>query len=455
MPQKIREIWSASKLYRVLLVAAVVYAVLRLVLQGAYLAMMLLPELGLMGGVPDWVGAEGPMIPDDLRIYLDAAADLVQRENVYLQGPVDRMEFYQYSPSFALLMTVFLWLPRSVSAILHTGLHIVAYVFLYVKWAQLLRRWNLPKARHYLAWALPVWLIFSLFWADLGYLNVYIMMALLSTWLTEAVIDENLAHAVLWTVLIGLIKPQWAFALVVPLLLGRWRFFIKLVAFSGAIYIAVSGLTVWAVGVDYGWRQQMDYIRILRGISSNVYPWRVPSDPFLGYNHAIKQILVYALGAKPSVFALATVVKIVILLPLGGISLRYLRNALHRTERYEPRLGLDLAFAFYLGAFIWLDMVWELSLGIAIFPYLLGTVGQRSTRIWLNVVFLPYALLDVWQAVSFVFGGMDVVLPGAYIVTDPSIYVPIIMFVILTFYVILILRLNRTARHLTEATERL
>ena len=445
--QEIKKVWKQSKLYRVLLIAAVIYTVLRLIFQGGYLAMMLLPELGIMGGIPDWVGTEGAMIPDDLRIYLDAATNLTQRSNLYLQGSVDRMEFYQYSPPFALFMTIFLWPPRSISAILHTGFHIIAYILLYIKWFQLFKRWSLHKSLQYLVWTLPVWLLFSSFWTDLGYLNVYILMALFSTLLIEAVIDENLRQAILWTSLILLVKPQWAFALAVPFLLCRWRFFAKIIAFSVIVYVTISGLTILTVGIDYGWHQQVDYVQILRGISSNVYPWRMPSDPFLGYNHSIKQILVYLLGAKQETFILTALVKAIVLLPLGIVSLRYLLNSLNFAGRYSPLLGLNLAFTFYLAAFIWLDMVWELSLSVAIYPYLLGTSEQQSTKFWLSLAFLPYALLDPLRTGSFALGGMNVVLPGLYLAADPAIYVPLIMIVVLVFYAVLIRRLWNYSVH--------
>jgi hypothetical protein len=108
---------------------------------------------------------------------------------------------------------------------------------------------------------------------------------------------------------------------------------------------------------------------------------------------------------------------------------------------YQVKLslrGIDFAFALYLGAFIWLDVVWELSLTIAIFGYLLATLeGERmKSLVW--AAFIPYALIDLWQLVSFAVFGMDVVAPGPYILTDPSIYIPMIMIVLLTFYALLI-----------------
>ena len=65
---ELRTIWRESKVYRVILVLAIIYAGLRLGVQGFYLATMLKPA-----ALPEWVGAEEPMVPADLQIYLDAA----------------------------------------------------------------------------------------------------------------------------------------------------------------------------------------------------------------------------------------------------------------------------------------------------------------------------------------------------------------------------------------------
>jgi hypothetical protein len=51
---------------------------------------------------------------------------------------------------------------------------------------------------------------------------------------------------------------------------------------------------------------------------------------------------------------------------------------------------------------------------------------------------LPYVLLDFWQVMSFIILGQYAFDANAYIWTDPSIYIPIVMIVTLAFYVILI-----------------
>jgi hypothetical protein len=155
--------------------------------------------------------------------------------------------------------------------------------------------------------------------------------------------------------------------------------------------------------------------------------------------------VLYTLGVSAANMQLATILKLILLFPLGWISFKFLRNPSNRAGHEIPETALALAFAFYLGAFIWLDMVWELSLGIVIFAYLIATSEQRWARALLWALFGPYALLDIWRLVSYIALGDDVLYEGAYVLTDPLIYVPWIMIVLLTFYSILLLRLNRLA----------
>lgn len=438
----LRQAWRESKVFRIILVVAAVCAVLRLAVHGAYLAMMLYPNSGVMGGMPEWTGAEGePMVPDDLRIYLDAASRLRSGQNLYLQEDVSRMEFYQYAPSFALLFTSFLWLPRGVVAIIHTLLHILAYVLLYKEWGRIFRRLDLKRASKMLIWTLPVWLVFSAFWSDLGYLNIYIFMALFSTLLIEAILSRKLVWSLVWLSIILQTKPQWAFAVVVPLVMGQYRFFLKLLAMAIIVYIAIAGLTSLAIGPSYGWQQHIDYFQLLQRIQSGNYPWRGPDARFLGYNHSIKQIIVYLMGEASSVLRLATVIKFLFLMPLVVVVFRSVRYFVEQVDNISLRISLDLAFLLYLAAFIWLDVVWELSLSIAVFTYLLASLEQRGEKMLVWAVFMPYAMVDFWQLMSVAVFGMDVVAPGLYILTDPSIYVPLVMIVILVFYGLLIKRL--------------
>jgi hypothetical protein len=423
--QNIRRCWSQSKRYRRILTIAVIFTALRLLLHLMLLAGTLMPG-------EDAASA----LPDDLRIYLEAAENLQQQRDLYPPLPLERMEFYQYAPAFALAFRPFLWLPVPLTAFVQTVLHLTAYAVLYVMWGRIFQRLKLEHGVEALTWTLPVWLVFAAFWSDLTYLNVYILMALAATLLIDAVISENLGASLLWLAIILQTKPQWAFALAVPLLLGHYRFFFKLLVGSFVAYVVIAGATMLLVGLSYGLEQYTDYFRLLTGIGGN-YPWRTPEMPFLGYNHSIAQTLVYLFGNTLDALRLATLVKALILLPLGVLGLRcLLRPPRDNTSTFK----LDLAFALYVAAFIWLDVVWELSLSIAVFTYLLATTQGRSrTLIW--AVFLPYALVDAWQIVSFMVFGPDILAPGPYVLTDPSIYLPLTMILAIVFYGLLVKRL--------------
>ncbi len=167
--------------------------------------------------------------------------------------------------------------------------------------------------------------------------------------------------------------------------------------------------------------------------------------PFLGYNHSLKQVLIYWLGATPDVLRLADLIKLILLLPLGIVSVRYLLKPANKPASELPYLALDLAFVFYLAAFIWLDMVWELSLSIAVFPYLLSTFRHKWKRGLILIIFLPYALLDPLRIGGFALSlvGLNTVVPGPYILTDLAIYLPLMLVVALGFYGLLVVRLWR------------
>ena len=114
----------------------------------------------------------------------------------------------------------------------------------------------------------------------------------------------------------------------------------------------------------------------------------------------------------------------------------------------EQIKGLEIVFLLYLGTFIWLDMVWEASLGIVVFVYLLSTEHSRIRLALMWGTFVPYALIDFWQLASYLALGESAMVPGPYFIADPSIYVPLVMIVILLFYALL------ADRHLTDQQER-
>ncbi len=132
---------------------------------------------------------------------------------------------------------------------------------------------------------------------------------------------------------------------------------------------------------------------------------------------------------------------------MGWVGLKFLLRPLNKSGYEVPEIALAFTFALYLGAFIWLDMVWELSLGLVIFAFLLATTQQKSVRTLLWLLFAPYALLDIWRLVTYGVLGDSILYQDSYILTDPLIYVPWIMMVLLLFYGLLLQKLNRFSLH--------
>lgn len=431
----IKEHWRRSKTYRVLLILALIYAGLRLILQTVLFADAMRPE----------AVAEGVQVSADLQqSYIASAQHFQTREDLYIKGSLEHVEaHYLYSPAFALFFSPILLLPLQVLLPLMLVIHVGAYALLYIWWGRIFELNNLsPVARRW-AQLLPLYLVFSAFWDDLAYMNTYIIIALFATLLIDAILQEKLGWASFWLGAVILpIKPHWAFALALPLLLGRYRFFLKLVFGALVAYLIVAGITITVGGFEYGIRQYQEYIAFLSRLARD-YPWWGPEKPFLGYNHSIMQIVLYYLGISSANMRLAMIIKLILLAPLGWLSLKFLLNPGRKMGSEIPETALAFVFALYLGAFIWLDMVWELSLGMVIFAYLLATAEQKWIKVLLWLLFGTYGLLDVWRLVSYIALGDKAFYQDAYVVTDPLLYLPWIMMVLLSFYSLLLLKLNR------------
>jgi hypothetical protein len=417
MVSMIRETWSHSKLFRILLSAAAIYFLLRLAVDGAYLVI----NLQAYGG------------RTDLTDYLTAAMNFQNRMPLYAPGPVKVWEFYRYSPFFALAFAPFLWVSPPVAMAIHTLLHLPIYALLYLTWGRLFARLGLEKPLEILAWSLPLWLVFDGFWSDLALLNIYILSALLATLLLEAVLFERTGWALVWLSILLQVKPQWAFPLVIPLLFGRWKFFATLVLEAAGVYLAVGGVVLLSAGPAYAIRQYRDYFHLLLTMPDYL-PWRTQAQGFLGYNHSLRAIAYFWLGQSLAVDRLVVAAKMLLLAPLAFVAIDCWRKRLDRPGCQDPRRALELAFLFYLGAFLWLDEVWELTFGIILVVYWLGVTSSRGLRTAAWIIFLPYALLDLWRILSVALFGTSVILPDAHVTTDPATYFPVIMFTILGLY---------------------
>jgi hypothetical protein len=151
----------------------------------------------------------------------------------------------------------------------------------------------------------------------------------------------------------------------------------------------------------------------------------------------------------PYSVGVSTALKILLSLPLVAIFWRYRRSA---PSQATPGLVLEWAFALYLAAFTWLDVVTELTFSIVIFAYLLGTLSQQRLRDIARVVFLPYAFAFLWITV---FSILSFAIPLPEAIVDPSIFIPVVLLAMLGLYGLLLWQLNnRLSKQVSPATAR-
>lgn len=418
----VRQHWQSSLRFRVGVLLGLVYLLLR----------VLLAWLWNMG----WLVIEDFPPVNDLQVYLDAGKSFLERRDLYF-APRPDFTVYVYSPTFAMFFAPLARLPYTFVLLGSALLHIVAYGVLYWRWFIIFQRYRLDTAKQRLIAFLPLWLLFTAFYYDVQFLNVYVFMALLATLLLEAVLAENLGTAILWLTLLLLVKPHWAFALGVPLLTGRWRFFARMVIGGLLAYLTATGITL-LIGGAYAWAQFQGYIRLLATVS-RLFPWNTLAEQGrIGYNHSIAQMVIFFMGATPQAFGLAAVIKGILTLPIIAVAVANLRSGSRPAA--QPSFSIAIALALYLGAFIWMDVLTELNLSILIFTYLQSTLSHRRERILAWLGFGPYALSDVWV----LFSGMAALFVNLpVLLTTPDRFVPLVLIALLTCYLLLIRALLR------------
>jgi hypothetical protein len=158
-------------------------------------------------------------------------------------------------------------------------------------------------------------------------------------------------------------------------------------------------------------------------------------DGHIGYNNSIMQLVVFFTENAPSSVGITTALKILLSLPLIAIFWRSRGSSLDENRAFI----LEWAFALYLLAFLWLDVVTELTFGIVVCSYLLGTLADRSSKAWARLVFLPYALTLIWITFS---GIASFVAPLPDVLIDPSLFIPFILVAMLGLYGLLLWQLK-------------
>jgi len=427
LSETLRQQWRNSNSFRVWTILAIIGSVINI-------ALTVLWQMEI-------VTFEDTPPANDLKIYLEAGNRFLQREDLYI-APRPDFGLYAYSPTFAMLVSVLTFLPYKVVWIVDAFLHIIFYWAIYWRWFTIFRQQGLDSAAEALIRLFPLWIIFTGLLYEIAYMNIYIFMAFFATLLIEAMLYQQTGKAILWLAILLPIKPQWAFALGIPFLLGQWRFLAKVVIGGLLAYAATFAVTTLVTG-SYALQQYREYGQFLGSIPYT-FVWNTLSkDGHTGYNNSIMQLIVFFTNNAPYSVGLTTAIKILFSLPLVAIYWHYRRNA---AQEVMSGFTLEWAFALYLLAFLWLDVVTELTFGIVIFSYLLGTLSSQSLKNIAQLIFLPYALTLIWITVT---GIVFFIVPLPDVIFDPSLFIPFILIATLGLYSLVLWQLRDKLRKQT------
>jgi hypothetical protein len=375
-------------------------------------------------GLPEYFIFPG----NDLVVYLRGGAAVAAGEspypNTFWSGP----DVFHYSPAAALFFRQWIIdpLPFRCYSYLHLFLIYAAYLLAWLSWRIVFRQLPLPEgvgAMH--AW-LPLWLVYSQWFADQNFLNIYIFLLLLTGLLTLAVLHRQTIIVVLLAVIIAQTKPHYLYPLLLPLLAGHWRFFSRVALGSLVGYGIVAAGTVIIVGSDYGLSLYGQYFVFLTTIAER-YPWL---DYYLGYNHSWQSILNWLFARQTWTAPLVAILRLTCLLPFVWLAWRWWYYRRTVTESGRDVVALGLALAIHLWAISALDQLWEVTSAIIVFTYL-QAVGTRFTQRWSVIVFVPFALLGLAQLIGWRVAWM-LELPGDWL--DITAQLPVMMVVSLGLY---------------------
>lgn len=379
-------------------------------------ALHLLGFFGAMLFMPDYTRDEARSW-SDLVTYLDAADAIRNQTPVYeLDGWEDVMA-YHYHPAFALALSPFAGLPFRIVSVLWLGVLVAAYLGAIRVWYRVLEHLSPDSRPTYIIW-LPMTLLFSEWYANLLYGNIAGVLFFLSGLLSLYIVQQKPRQAGLVALLIVLLKPQWLFPLLLPMVFRRWRFFLTLAAYVVVGYVLVSLIFVGLMGAEYGLDTLRDYFKFLT-VLNDVYPWTGKTLAFEDMNHSWRQIFLSYFGFQDWISYASEGMKVLMAGLVGWLAFK--------AWRQKIGLGSELAFCFlglgYLLAMALLAQLWELLAGIVFFLYL-QSVNDRGVRRF-SLLFLVYALYELIAIVSFATGVEWLFLPTS---------IPLTMLALLILY---------------------
>lgn len=387
--------------------------------------------IGLLAAIlfmPDFTRAEVREW-SDIGAYFDAGDAWRTGQPLYeLDTWEDPMTYY-YHPAFAAAFSLPARLPFRLVAALWLILQAAAYFAALWTWHRVTLRLGLPRiAAAYRLW-LPLAFVLTDWFANLGYGNLTSALLLLSGALTLALLDERPGAAALLALPVALVKPQWLFPLILPVVFRRWRLLLHVGVRLALVYTAVCGLIILAGGADYGLQALRDYGSFLTSVNDH-YQWGGHTYDFENMNHSWRQILHSYAGSPGWVPAAAEGIKLGMIGLAAFPLIRVWRRKV--TLNQQPELALWFSGLAYLLAMALLAQLWEIMGSIVFFLFLQASSSRNIRRVsWLYGL---YALYEIPVILSLITGWDILFLPQS---------VPLTMLALLLLYGLLLAETNR------------
>lgn len=325
----------------------------------------------------------------DYGVYERAAEAANYRQTLYPVGDwaQDIMNF-RYAPMFAEAFRVLYVLPFGTARMVWALASIAAYLLGMLVWYQVGRRAGFGDAGLLtMTFLLPVCFYP---WSTVIFTgNVTLFLVLGSGLATLFLLRGEVIAAGIICAFVALIKPQYLFPMLLPLIWRNWRMLLGLAFSFTFFYLLINAVYVLLVGVPYGINMLQAYVSFLTRIGKD-YPWHGTEAMFYLQNYGIKQTLLRYFGFQ-SWIDIATLFLQTFCV---AVWLGFLRTVWKQYLNSDKRIAASVLVALSGGIVMGLMLAQyeEILIGGVMFAYFQAGASRRVR--WLALPFLIYAGMD-------------------------------------------------------------
>jgi hypothetical protein len=326
----------------------------------------------------------------DLKTYFTAGQNLSVQAPIYELGSWKTEINYRYHPIFAWLFSHVTVQAQLTFQQVWAPLMAIVYLLGVFVWYRAVRQLD-PEIEKRFLFFLPLAIVASEWLATLGYGNVALVLVVLTGLLTLVLANKSPFWAGVLTALIILMKPQWAFPLLIPVVLKDWKLLFRTLAIAAVVYGIISLVFVVAVGPNYGVKTLQDYVTFMLRAPGN-YPWMGQEAAFNTNQNAIYQTWLRYFGFQGWVQPVSLISQVLLLVAF--------LITLVRAWSSKTSMTVVLAFLFagYAIGTLMLSEIQDCTLGALIFVYILSTGNKRA-----RLIGLPILLIIVFEIPGLVF----------------------------------------------------